>query len=65
MDKDENVRLPRTVTASKPSSNDRLPTRPGGRERSGIYLESTEDEHLPKTNNGESFHTNALASKTP
>jgi len=44
MDKDENVRLPRTVTASKPSSNDRLPTRPGGRQRSGIYLESTEDE---------------------
>ena len=44
MDKDENLRLPRTVTSSKPSSNDRPPTRTGGRERSGIYLESTEDE---------------------
>ncbi|THI87063.1 MAG: CBS domain-containing protein [Nitrospira sp. CG24A] len=44
MDKDENMRLSRTVTPSKPSSNDRLPMRTGGRRRSGIYLESTEDE---------------------
>lgn len=44
MDKDENLRLPRIVTPSNHSSNDRPPTRPGGRERSGIYLESTEDE---------------------
>ena len=44
MDKDENLRLPRIVTPSKHSSNDRPPTRTGGRERSGIYLESTEDE---------------------
>ena len=44
MDKDENLRLPRIVTPSKPSSNDRLSMRNGGRERLGIYLESTEDE---------------------
>jgi hypothetical protein len=44
MDKDENLRLPRIVTPSKHSNNDRPPTRTGGRERSGIYLESTEDE---------------------
>ena len=44
MDKDENLRLPMTVTPSKPSSNDRPPMRTGGRERLGIYLESTEDE---------------------
>ena len=44
MDKDENLRLPMTVTPSNHSSNDRPPTRPGGRERLGIYLESTEDE---------------------
>ena len=44
MDKDENVRRPMTVTPSKPSSNDRPPMRTGGRERLGIYLESTEDE---------------------
>lgn len=44
MDKDENLRLPRTVTPSKPSNNDRPPMRTGGRRRSGIYLESTEDE---------------------
>jgi len=46
MDKGENLRLPRTVTPLKPSSNDRPPMRTGGRERSGIYLESTEDEQL-------------------
>jgi hypothetical protein len=45
MDKDQNLRRPMTVTPSKPSSNDRPPKRTGGRERLGIYLESTEDEH--------------------
>ena len=46
MDKHENMRLPRAVAPSKPSSNDRTAMRTGGRERSGIYLESTEDEQL-------------------
>ena len=46
MSKIENMRRPRTVTSSKPSSHDRTPMRAGGRERSGIYLESTEDEQL-------------------
>ncbi len=44
MGKDENLRLPRIVRPSKHSSNDRPSTRPGGRERSGIHLESTEHE---------------------
>ena len=46
MSKIENMRLPRTITSSKPSSNDRPPIGTGGRKRSGIYLESTEDEQL-------------------
>ncbi|HSL03467.1 MAG TPA: CBS domain-containing protein [Nitrospiraceae bacterium] len=46
MGKGEIVRLPRTVMSSKPSSNDRTPMKTGGRKRSGIYLESTEDEQL-------------------
>lgn len=46
MDKDEKLRLPMTVTPSKPSSNDRPPMRTGGRKQSGIHLESTEDNQL-------------------
>jgi hypothetical protein len=46
MGKVENMRLPRTVTPSKPSGYDRPPMRTEGRKRSGIYLESTEDEQL-------------------
>ena len=46
MDKDENMRLSGTVTPSKPSSNDRLSMRTGGRKQSGIHLESTGDEQL-------------------
>ncbi|MEO8048179.1 MAG: hypothetical protein ABI955_03890 [Nitrospirota bacterium] len=44
MDKDEIVRLLGTGMTLKPSNNDRPPMRTGGRKRSGIYLESTEDE---------------------
>ena len=46
MDKDENLRLPGAVMSSQPSSHDRTPARTEGRKRSGIYLESTEDEQL-------------------
>ena len=44
--KGQNMRLPRTVTSSKPSSHDRPLRRTGGRKQSGIYLESSEDEQL-------------------
>ena len=46
IDKHENMRLPGTVMSSQPSNDDRTPARTGGRKRSGIYLESTEDEQL-------------------
>lgn len=39
-------RLPGTITSSQPSNTDRPPTRTLRRKRSGIYLESTEDEQL-------------------
>ena len=44
MDKPKNMRPPRTVMSSRPSINDPTHMRTGGRKRSGIYLESTEDE---------------------